>query len=111
MCGRLAQVVFLRIVLLTIASLVVCASAIQAQVASPVSDTQSASSQPEGKAAPGPDITLAELKFEGNLRLPQADQDRIAASIQQQGYSGALDGVVDEIQERARIGWQEYGYF
>ena len=86
------------------------------QVAGPVSEPQNppvcrSSSQFGGKAPSGPNITVAELKFEGNFRLSHVEQDQIAAEIQKQPYGSALDEVVNEIQERARLAWQEYGYF
>jgi outer membrane protein assembly factor BamA len=107
MCRRLAQVV-------AIGWLAGCPFA-HAQVSVPVAESPSPricqSSSQADEPAPGPEITLAELKFEGNLRLPQVTQDQIAAEIQQHQYDGAIDGIVDEVEERARRGWQKYGYF
>jgi len=110
MCRRLAQVVFLAL-----GSVAVYPFG-HAQVSAIDPEPSSrringSSSQSDEKPAPGPEITLAELTFEGNLRLPQATQDQIAAEIQQHQYTGAVDGVVDEIEERTRLGWQNNGYF
>ncbi len=110
MCGRLAQVVALAIGWLT-----VCPFA-HSQLSAPVGEFPSpricqSSSQAGDELTSGPDITLAELKFEGDLRLPQATQDQIAAEIQQHLYKGAVDGAVDEVEERTRLGWQNNGYF
>jgi hypothetical protein len=51
------------------------------------------------------------LKFEGNIRLPIEDQEQIAASIKKESYAGEVDGFIDDVLERTRLGWQNYGYF
>jgi outer membrane protein insertion porin family len=43
--------------------------------------------------------------------MPATDQDQIAASLKQRTYTGSLDGVVDEAEERVRAAWQDRGYF
>lgn len=60
---------------------------------------------------PGPEVTVAELIFEGDLRMPVSDQDEIAASLKQRTYRGELDAVVSEVEERVRQAWQNHGYF
>jgi hypothetical protein len=109
MCGLLAQVV-----LLALGSVAVCPFG-HAQLSAPVPESPNPricqSSSQADEPTSGPDVTLAELKFEGNLRLPKATQDQIAAEIQQHQYDGAVDGIVDEIEERTRLGWQNNGYF
>ena len=43
--------------------------------------------------------------------MPVTDQEQIAISLKQRTYTGSLDGVVDEAEERVRAGWQDRGYF
>lgn len=60
---------------------------------------------------PGPDISIAEVAFSDALQMPVADRDQIEASLKQRTYSGSLDGVADEAEERVRAAWQNRGYF
>jgi outer membrane protein assembly factor BamA len=57
------------------------------------------------------DITLVDLNFEGDLRLPITEQDRIATELKQITYSGDPDDVTEELEERVRHAWQNRGYF
>src|SRR5271156_1156723 len=59
----------------------------------------------------GPEISIAGLSFSGFIRMPVSDQDQIAASITQGTYTGSLDGVKAEAEERLRREWQKRGYF
>jgi TonB family protein len=59
----------------------------------------------------GPAFAVAELSFEGDLRMPSVDRDRIAASIKQSSYSGSGDEVATEISQRVQRAWQNSGYF
>jgi TonB family protein len=59
----------------------------------------------------GPAVTVAELMFEGDLRLPIVDRDQIAASIKQEIYRGTEGEVASEISERVQRAWQNSGYF
>jgi outer membrane protein insertion porin family len=59
----------------------------------------------------GPDISVAEVAFSGALQMPVADRDQIEASLRQRTFSGSLDGVADEAEERVRAAWQNRGYF
>jgi outer membrane protein assembly factor BamA len=61
--------------------------------------------------SPNPDISITEVAFSGTLQMPATDQDQIAASLKQRTYTGSLDGVVDEAEERVRAAWQDRGYF
>jgi outer membrane protein insertion porin family len=54
---------------------------------------------------------IVEVAFLGALQMSVADQEQIAASLRQHTYSGSLDGVVDEAEERVRAAWQNLGYF
>ena len=45
------------------------------------------------------------------MKLPVVDQDQIAGSLKEQTYSGDIDGVTAQLEERTRRGWQEHGYF
>lgn len=55
-------------------------------------------------------VTIAELHFEGDLRMPIADRDHVAASVKQRTYSGQRDAVASEISERVKAAWQNSGY-
>jgi len=110
MCGGLAQVVAL-----TIGCLAVCLLG-QAQLSSPVPESPhpriySSSFQTEVSTPSQPEVTIAELKFDGNIRLPIKDQEKIGADIKKESYAGKVDGLIDEVLERARRGWQNFGYF
>jgi len=59
----------------------------------------------------GPEVTIVELNFEGDLRMPTTDQDQIATSLKQRTYSGDHDGATSEVLERVRRAWQDRGYF
>ncbi len=43
--------------------------------------------------------------------MSAVDRGQIEASLKQVTYSGTLDGVVDEAEERVRATWQNRGYF
>jgi outer membrane protein assembly factor BamA len=58
-----------------------------------------------------PELVIADLAFEGNPQMAMADQNQIMSALQQRRYSGDLDGVTSELQERVRQAWQERGYF
>jgi outer membrane protein assembly factor BamA len=51
------------------------------------------------------------LNFEGDIRMPTAEQREIAASLTQRAYSGETDEVASEVLERVRTAWQDRGYF
>jgi outer membrane protein assembly factor BamA len=59
----------------------------------------------------GPEVRIAELNFEGDLRIPAAEQDRIAASLRQRVYWGERDEIAEEVLARVRTAWQDRGYF
>ncbi len=59
----------------------------------------------------GPEVTIVELNFEGDHRMPTTDQDQIATSLKQRMYSGGHDGATSEVEERVRRAWQDRGYF
>lgn len=56
-------------------------------------------------------VTIAELNFEGDLRMPSADRDQISTSLKQRTYLGTSDGVASEISERVKAAWHSAGYF
>src|SRR5690349_13262288 len=58
----------------------------------------------------GPEVIIAELNFEGDLRIPNGDLERIATSLKQQKYFGDPDGVTSQVLERVRVAWQNQGY-
>jgi len=59
----------------------------------------------------GPEISITNVTFSGFIQMPISDQEEIAASIKRQRYAHPLDGVVGEVLERVRAGWQNHGYF
>jgi surface antigen-like variable number repeat protein len=59
----------------------------------------------------GPEVTIVELNFEGDLRMPIPDQDQIATSLKQRTYWGDPDGVASEVLESVRRAWQNRGFF
>jgi hypothetical protein len=69
------------------------------------------SSQIEAKTPSQPEVTIAALKFEGNILSPIEDQEQIAAEIKRESYAVGADGLIDDILERTRLGWQDRGYF
>jgi len=58
-----------------------------------------------------PVVTIAELRFEGDLSMGTADQGQISASVSLQPYFGDRDEVTSQVLERVRAAWQERGYF
>jgi TonB family protein len=58
-----------------------------------------------------PNITVADLAFEGVLQMTVAEQEQIATSLKQRTYAGGRDGATSEVEERVRRAWQDRGYF
>jgi outer membrane protein insertion porin family len=58
-----------------------------------------------------PKVVIADLNFEGNIRMAIADQDQLANSLKQLRYSVKLDSVASDLEERVRRAWREHGYF
>ncbi len=54
---------------------------------------------------------IADVIFVGSIGMTIADQERIAASLKQQSYSGEPDGAASGVEEIVRRAWQEHGYF
>jgi hypothetical protein len=73
-------------------------------------DTKGCATPPDSRPS-GPEVRIAELNFEGDLRMPSAEQREIAASLSQRAYSGQTDEVASEVLERVRAAWQDRGYF
>ncbi len=63
------------------------------------------------KRPSGPEVIVAELNFEGDLRIPNGDLEQIATSLKQQKYFGDPDAVTTEVLERVKLAWQNKGYF
>src|SRR5207244_9313958 len=55
-----------------------------------------------------PEVTVAELIFEGDLLLPVSDQDEITDSLRQRTYWGEADAAASEVEERVRQAWQNH---
>jgi outer membrane protein assembly factor BamA len=58
----------------------------------------------------GPEVTIAELMFEGDLRMPVSSQNEIATSFEQRTYRGKTDELIREVTERVKGVWQNQGY-
>lgn len=59
----------------------------------------------------GPEISIANVTFSGFIQMPISNQEEIVASIKRLRYAHSLDGVVEEVLERVKAGWQNRGYF
>ena len=55
-------------------------------------------------------VSISEVKFTGALQSPPAEQEEIVASITGRRYSGTVDEVKEEAQERLKQEWQNRGY-
>jgi hypothetical protein len=53
------------------------------------------------------EVTVAELNFQGDLRLATAE-DQIARKLNKAAYSG---DPTEELVERLRLAWEDHGYF
>lgn len=105
---QLAQITFL-------ASLVAGPSLAHAQDQTPADNPTPVVSCPsssihEGPPS-GPEISFTNVTFSGFIQMPISDQEEIVASIKRQKYAHSLDGVVEEVLERVKAGWQNHGYF
>jgi hypothetical protein len=77
-----------------------------------IRDQSSCPSSPSRKPQPARTVvSIDNVTFSGFLQMPISDQDEIGTSIRQQARGDALDGVTEEALERARVGWQNRGYF
>lgn len=59
----------------------------------------------------GPEISISDVTFSGNIQLPISDQERIAARVKQESHGYPVDTVVKDALERVKAGWQDRGYF
>jgi outer membrane protein insertion porin family len=105
-----------QFVVLVIAQVMVCRAPIPAQStprAQEVRPNRPCLSSPayDDKQHDGPEISVAELAFDGDLHLAFEEREQIASSVKQQTYSRGLDEATSEVLERVRAGWQEHGYF
>lgn len=101
---------------LVVACVLSCQPAMSAQAPVPSGNPQvqrapdcSPSSYREPR--PRPEVTVADLIFEGDLRMPVSDQDEIASSVKQETYWGKPGTAASEVAERLRVAWQNHGYF
>jgi outer membrane protein assembly factor BamA len=100
---------------LAIAYVLSCQPCMSAQVSVPAGNAQlqtaTACSASSFREHPfGPEVTVAELTFDGNLRMPVSGQDEIATSIKQETYWGKPDAAASEVEERVRQAWQNRDY-
>ena len=77
----------------------------------PVPLSQACPARSDNDKPAGPEISIAQVAFSGDLRLPVSEQEAIAESIKQTTHNTDLYVTVDEALERARAGWQDRGYF
>jgi outer membrane protein insertion porin family len=107
---------FRRFAIVT-AGIVLCQLPAYGQDADPSSSTKLQGAKPcqyhtrDRQPSEGPEISISNVSFSGYLQMPVAEQNRIAASITQRTYSGSLDGVKGEAEERLRAEWMNRGYF
>jgi outer membrane protein insertion porin family len=59
----------------------------------------------------GPEISISDVTFSGNIQIPISDQDRIAARVKLESHGYPVDTVVEDALERLKAGWQDGGYF
>jgi outer membrane protein assembly factor BamA len=64
----------------------------------------------EPTTSEGVGVSVAALSFSGFLQMPVSDQEQIAVSIKSRTYTGSLDGVRGDVEERLRREWQNRGY-
>jgi outer membrane protein insertion porin family len=57
-----------------------------------------------------PQVTVAEVTFEGAVQVPVEEQDQIAKTIMLPAYAGSFDHVTDEVLGLVREAWQNRGY-
>jgi hypothetical protein len=57
------------------------------------------------------ELRVIGVSFSGNLRMPIADQNQIAAELKQLSYAEASANATDDLVERARRAWQDRGFF
>jgi outer membrane protein insertion porin family len=105
-----------QFVVLVLAQVMVCRAPTPAQStprAEEVPPNRPCLSSPasDDKQHDGPEISVAELAFDGDLHLAFEEREQIASSVKQQTYSRGLDEATSEVLERVRAGWQEHGYF
>lgn len=102
-----------KAILLVVAfALALQSSVAQQSDAAGIPELQSARvcSTPPDDERSGPTITIAELHFDGDLRLPFADQEQIASALKQLPSSGDPDNVTKDLVERVKQAWQDHGY-
>jgi outer membrane protein insertion porin family len=106
---------FSQFVVLALAQVMICSTPTHAQTtphaaeaprSRPCLPVPASDEQPNG-----PEVTVAELTFHGDLHLGLEEQEQIASSVRRQRYSRGLDEATSEVLERVRAGWQEHGYF
>jgi outer membrane protein insertion porin family len=106
---------FSQFVVLAIAQVMLCRTPTHAQTAPHLADVPRSRlclPVPASDDQPyGPEVTVAELTFDGDLQLGLEEQEKIASSVRRQRYSRGLDEATSEVLERVSAGWQDQGYF
>jgi hypothetical protein len=57
------------------------------------------------------EVPVIGVSFSGSLRMPVAEQERIAAELKHLTYPEPLTGASEELLERVRTAWQDRGFF
>ena len=107
---------FVQLIVLGIAYSVSWDPSTLAQVSGMMSQAQdseacSLAPLPVHNQAFAPQVTIAELVFDGNLQVPIEEQNQLSDSLKQQVLSGDVDDVASGIDEKVRSAWQNLGYF
>jgi TonB family protein len=65
----------------------------------------------DGKPHAGSTITIVELSFEGDLKMPATEQARVISRlISQRRYSGSREEAISQVLESIRSTWEDHGY-
>jgi TonB family protein len=65
----------------------------------------------DDKLRDGSTITIAELSFEGDLKMPATEQARVISRlISRRRYSGSREETVSQVLESIRSTWEDHGY-
>jgi Surface antigen variable number repeat len=56
------------------------------------------------------EVPVIGVSFSGNLQIPVADQEQIAADLKRRTYSEPLTGVSEELLVKVKSAWQDEGF-
>ncbi len=107
---RLTQAILLAAAVALAAAPAVAQQSDSAEIPEPQTNQACSSPSSHEDEPASPEITITEVRFDGDLRLPIADQEQIASSLKQLPYSGEPDDITKDLVERVRQAWQDRGY-